>query len=58
MAGRKMLTTTVLALAGILFMFVSMLQSTPLNVRYLCVGLMMVCEVAFAFFFFSLGTEG
>jgi len=48
----------VAAISGVLVMWASMLQATPLTVRYLCMALLIASEIVFLLSFLSLGTRG
>lgn len=58
MQRRAMPITTISALVGVVLLAVSLLQSTPLVLRYASLAGMFVCEVVFVWTFMLLGGKG
>ena len=58
MQDKKMFAATLSALVGTIMIFVSMLQTTPLSLRYASIATLIVCEVVFLLSFLSLGARG
>jgi hypothetical protein len=58
MQDKKMFVATVAAIVGASMLFVSMLQTTPLTLRYASISVLIICEVVFLWSFLSLGARG
>jgi len=58
MQDKKMLASTLAAVVGAVMVFASMLQTTPLTLRYASIWVLIVCEVVFLWSFLSLGARG